>query len=118
LLPVDLPEPPAFPDELNLVVGMAMRPRTISWKGAEKEDGDLDVTVLGPHELMRASLEWKILLTGPVHHASCTLVPSTSALFIFSARRLVQIVRHTYRVGLGALESLPEKRPTEESGDG
>jgi hypothetical protein len=35
--------------------------------GTEQEDGDIDVAVLGPDELVRAALKWQVLLTDTVH---------------------------------------------------
>jgi hypothetical protein len=61
-LPVDGPETPAFPHELDFIVGMTMGPGTVPGKGAEEEDGDIDVPVLGSNEAVRAALKWQVLL--------------------------------------------------------
>jgi hypothetical protein len=68
-LPVDRPETPAFPDELDLIVRMTMGPGTTPGEGAEEENGDIDVAVLGSNEVVRAALKWQVLLTDTVHPA-------------------------------------------------
>jgi hypothetical protein len=68
-LPVDGPEAPAFPDELDFIVRMAMRPGTTPGQSAEEKDGDIDLAVLGADELVRAALKWQVLLTDTVHPA-------------------------------------------------
>jgi hypothetical protein len=67
LLSVDGPETAPFPHELDFVVRMAMRPRPTPGQGAEKEDGDVHVAVVGTHELVGAALKWQVLLTDTVH---------------------------------------------------
>jgi hypothetical protein len=69
LLAVDGPETSAFSHELDFIVRMAMGARTTSGQGSEEEDGDVDVAVIGPDELMRAALEWQVLLTNAVYPA-------------------------------------------------
>ena len=44
-------------NELNLVVWMAVRPRTATWLAVEQEDRDIDVAVVGSDEIVGASLE-------------------------------------------------------------
>jgi hypothetical protein len=56
-LPIDRPEAPAFPDELDFIVGMTMGPGATPRQGAEEEGGDIDVAVLSPNELVRAPLK-------------------------------------------------------------
>jgi hypothetical protein len=68
-LPADGPEAAAFPDELDLIVRVTMGPGTPTGEGAEEEDGDLDVAVLGSDEVVRAPLKWQVLLTDTVHPA-------------------------------------------------
>ncbi|HEU4798040.1 MAG TPA: hypothetical protein VFT63_03875 [bacterium] len=68
-LSVDGPEAPAFPDELDFIVRMTMGPGTTPGEGAEEEDGDIDVAVLGANEVVRAALKWQVLLTDTVHPA-------------------------------------------------
>ena len=68
-LPVDGPETPAFPHELDFIVRMTMGTRTTPGKSAEEEDGDIDVPVLGSNEVVRAALKWQVLLTDTVHPA-------------------------------------------------
>jgi hypothetical protein len=68
-LPVDRPEASAFPDELDFIVRMTMGPGTMTGESTEEEDGDIDVTVLGSNETMRAALKWQVLLTDTVHSA-------------------------------------------------
>jgi hypothetical protein len=66
-LPVDCPETPPFPDELDFIVGMTMRPGPLARQRAEKEDRDVDIAVIGPDEFMRTAVKRKILLTNAVH---------------------------------------------------
>jgi hypothetical protein len=66
-LPVDGPEAPPFPDELDFIVRMTMRPGPLARKGAEKEDRDVDIAVIGSDEFMRAAVKRQILLTNAVH---------------------------------------------------
>jgi hypothetical protein len=42
---------------------------TSTWtsQGAEEEDGDVHVAVVGPDELVGAALKWQIVLTGTIH---------------------------------------------------
>jgi len=68
-LPVDRPEAPAFPDELDFIVRMPMGPGTTPGEGAEEEGRDVDVAVLGSNELVRAALKGQVLLTHTVHPA-------------------------------------------------
>jgi hypothetical protein len=68
-LPVDDPEAPALPHELNFIVRMTMGPGTTPWEGVEEEDGDIDVAVLGSDEVVRAALKWQVLLPDTVHPA-------------------------------------------------
>jgi hypothetical protein len=56
-LPVDRPEAPAFPDELDFIVWMTMSPGATPREGAEEKGGDIDVAVLSPNELVRAPLK-------------------------------------------------------------
>jgi hypothetical protein len=77
-LAVDRPEAPAFPDELDFIVGMTMGPGTTSGEGAEEENGDIDVAVLSSDEVVRAALKWQVLLTDTVHPA-CAPVEVGSA---------------------------------------
>jgi hypothetical protein len=72
-LPVDRPEAPAFPDELDFIVRMTMGAGTTPGEGAEEEDGDIDVAVLSSNEVVRAALEWQVLLTDTVHPACAPL---------------------------------------------
>jgi hypothetical protein len=57
----------SFPHELDFVVRMTMGTRTPAREGAEKEYGDVDITVVGPDEVMRAALKWQVLLANAVH---------------------------------------------------
>jgi hypothetical protein len=66
-LPVDVPEAPAFPDELDFIVRVTMGAGTPPGEGAEEEDGDIDVAVLRADELVRAALKWQVLLLDTVH---------------------------------------------------
>jgi len=68
-LPVDGPETPAFPHELDFIVRMTMGPGTTPGKGTKEENGDIDVPVLGSDEAVRAAFKWQVLLTDTVHSA-------------------------------------------------
>jgi len=46
-LSVHGPYSAAFPDKLDLIVGMPMRPRTLARQAAEQKDGDAHVSLLG-----------------------------------------------------------------------
>jgi hypothetical protein len=67
LLSVDGPETAPFPHELDFVVRMAMRSWPAPRQGAEEEDGDVHVAVVGTDELMGAALKRQVLLTDTVH---------------------------------------------------
>ena len=69
LLPVHGPETATFPHELDLVVRMAMGSGTPPGEGAEQEHRDVHVAVVGSDKVMRAALEWQVLLTDTVHFA-------------------------------------------------
>ena len=86
---VDGPETTAFPHELDFVVRMAMGARTTARKRTEEEHGDIDITVVGPDELMRAALKWQVLLTNALHPGDAPMVgvgggPSNSNVGAFS----------------------------------
>jgi hypothetical protein len=66
-LPVDGPETPSFPHELDFIVRMAMGPGATPGQRSEEEYRDVYVAVIGPDELMRAALEGQVLLTNAVH---------------------------------------------------
>jgi hypothetical protein len=68
-LSVDGPETAAFPHELDLIVRMPVGSRTTPGEGAEEEYGDVHVAVLGPDELVRATLKGQVVLTNAVHRA-------------------------------------------------
>jgi hypothetical protein len=57
----------SLPDELDFIIRMAMGTWAPSWKGAEQEDGDVDIAVLGANELMRAAHERQVLLMNAIH---------------------------------------------------
>ena len=46
-LVVDRPHSPAFADELNLIVGMPVRPRTLARQPVEPKHGDAHVSLQG-----------------------------------------------------------------------
>jgi hypothetical protein len=84
-LSVDGPETAAFPHELDFVVRMTMGPRTTARESADEEHGDVDITVVGPDEVMRAAMKWQFLLTNAVHPGDAPMVgvgagPSNSNL--------------------------------------
>jgi hypothetical protein len=91
-LSVDGPEAAAFPHELDFVVRMSMGARTTASEGAEEEHGDVDITVVGPDEVMRAAMKWQVLLTNAVHPGDAPMVgggggPSNSNLGGFPGKR-------------------------------
>jgi hypothetical protein len=79
-LSVDGPETAALPHELDLVVRMTMGPWTAPREGAEEEYGDIHVAVVGPDEVVRATLKGQVLLTNAVHPTDSyggVVLPST-----------------------------------------
>ena len=68
LLPVHGPETATFPHKLDLVVRMAMGSGTPPGESAEQKHGDIH-PVIGSDKVMRAVLEWQVLLTDTVHFA-------------------------------------------------
>ncbi|MGQ0560855.1 MAG: hypothetical protein ACT443_03160, partial [Gemmatimonadota bacterium] len=66
-LAVDVPYAAAFPDELDLIVRVAMRAGSAALEAAEEKHGDVDVTVIGSDEVVRAPPEREIGLFGSVH---------------------------------------------------
>jgi hypothetical protein len=92
LLSVDGPETAAFPHELDFVVRMTMGTRTTAREGAEEEHGHVDITVVGPDEVMRAAMKWQVLLTNAVHPGGAPMAgvgggPSNSNVGAFSGKR-------------------------------
>src|SRR6266705_4385144 len=67
-LPVHGPETATFPHELDLVVRMAMGSGTPPGESAEQKHGAMHA-VIGSDKVMRAALEWQVLLTDTVHFA-------------------------------------------------
>src|SRR5690349_17822638 len=51
-LSVHGPHSAAFPDKLDLIVGMPMRPRTFARQSAEQKHGDAHVPPLGPNKFV------------------------------------------------------------------
>jgi len=68
-LSVDGPEAATFPHELDFIIGMTMGSWATTRESAEEEHGDVHVAVIGSDKLMRAALEWQVLLTDTVHPA-------------------------------------------------
>src|SRR5215472_7157738 len=66
-LSVHGPYAPAFPDKLDLIVGMPMRPRTLARQPAEQKHADAHVSLLGPDKFVRASHKRQLFLTDAVH---------------------------------------------------
>lgn len=64
---VDGPNAAAFADELDLVVGMAVRAGAGTGLAVEEEDGDAGVALLGADELMRTAYEGEIFLADVQH---------------------------------------------------
>ena len=62
------PETATFSHELDFVVRMPMRAGPPAGESAEQEYRDIHVPVIGSDKVMRAALEWQVLLTDPVHH--------------------------------------------------
>ncbi len=56
-----------LPDELDLVVRVAMGPWALSREGAEEKGGDIDAAMIGAGEPMRAALKRQVLLADSVH---------------------------------------------------
>jgi hypothetical protein len=54
-------------DELDLVVRVTVRARASAWLAVEEEHGDVHIAVALADEVMRAALEWQILLTNAEH---------------------------------------------------
>jgi len=69
LLSVDCPEATPSPHELHFIVGMAVRSGTAPGKGAKQEDGDVDIPVIDPDELVRAPLKGQVFLSHAIHLA-------------------------------------------------
>src|SRR5688572_11302375 len=67
LLAIHGPQPAAFPDELNLVIWVAMRPRTASRGAVEEEHRNVHVAIPGADEVVRAATERQLFLTNAVH---------------------------------------------------
>jgi hypothetical protein len=67
LLAVDGPQAATFPHELDFIVRMTMGSGAATGESAQQEDGDVHVAVVGPDELVGASLKWQVFLTNPVH---------------------------------------------------
>jgi hypothetical protein len=61
----------ALLDELNLVVGMAMRARTASGLTVEQKGGDPDITLVGADEVVGAPAEGQIFLASAMHVWLC-----------------------------------------------
>jgi len=51
-LPIDGPHSAAFPDKLDLIVGMPMRPGTFARQPAEQKHADAHVSLLGPDKFV------------------------------------------------------------------
>jgi hypothetical protein len=66
-LSVHGPHAAALSHELDFIVRMAMRSGTTPREGAEEKYGDIHVAIIGPYEMVRAALEWQVLLTHAVH---------------------------------------------------
>ena len=67
LLSVDGPSTATFPHELDFIIRMTMRSGPPPREGAEEEHGNVHVAVIGPDEVVRAALEWQVLLPDAVH---------------------------------------------------
>ena len=59
----------AFADELNFIVGMPMRSGSLSGKSVIQKHGDADIALVGTNEMVRASAEREIFLTGSMHRS-------------------------------------------------
>jgi hypothetical protein len=57
-LTVDDPQTTTFPHELDFIIGMTMGPGPTPREGAEEDDGDIHVAIIGPDELVRAAHKW------------------------------------------------------------
>lgn len=67
LLSVDGPQAASLPHELDFIVRMSMGPGSTPGEGAQEEHRDVDISVIGADKLVRAALEWQILLMDTVH---------------------------------------------------
>src|SRR5262245_18289364 len=67
---VHLPQAAPFPDELNLIVWMAMGTGTATGKSTKEKSRDVDVAVIGADEFVRVEMVGQFLLPDPVHRAS------------------------------------------------
>ena len=67
VLSIDGPETATFPHELDFIVRMTMGTRTTPREGAQEEYGDIHITVIGPDEVVRATLKGQVLLTNAIH---------------------------------------------------
>ncbi|MEO8623156.1 MAG: hypothetical protein ABI625_18920 [bacterium] len=85
---VHVPEPAPFPDELDFVVWMTMWSGTLARLRVQKENGDVDVPVLGADELVGAANERKVLLSDVVHAAEAPMkvTPGTRRVYARRAR--------------------------------
>src|SRR2546423_5961322 len=66
-LSVDGPESAAFPHKLNFVVRMSMGAGPTPRQSAEEKHGNIDVPIIGPDELVGATLEGQLFLADAVH---------------------------------------------------
>jgi hypothetical protein len=64
---IDCPTTASRLDELDLVVGMAMRTGPASGLAIEEKDGHANVAVVGANEMVRAPLEGQVFLTDSIH---------------------------------------------------
>jgi hypothetical protein len=71
-LSVDGPDSSPLANELDFIIGMAMRTRPGTRFALEQEYRNAGVALLGSHKLMGAAYKWEILLPHMMH----LLVPS------------------------------------------
>jgi microcompartment protein CcmK/EutM len=67
LLTVDAIEAAAVLDELNFIIRVPMRTGTAARKAVKEKGGDVDVAVVGSHDIVRASFEGQLVLADTMH---------------------------------------------------
>lgn len=64
---IHYPVSAALSDELNFIVGMSMRPGSLSGKAVIQKYGNADIALVGADEMVRASAVREIFLAGTMH---------------------------------------------------
>ena len=66
-LAVDRPQSPAFTDELDLVIGVPVRPRSRTGLPMEEENRNTGVTLVSSNKLMRTTNKRQTVLANVMH---------------------------------------------------